>query len=232
MNSRRIAVLALLLVGCSPKPTVALKYPGPPIVPDGWTVATDDATGVSIGLPPGWRLGLPRSTSPLGDTMGGDGSAPTDPNNPDPNMAAIQNMAKEVQAQDEEAEKRSLAKMREKEGIILHAVDGSKPTIGEEPTRIYVIQQKHGFSLQDAVTDERSHMAGEDAGTAVERPVGKAWRLFTQGQNRIGDVECHISYLFVDGDTSYVLRFASTNSPEAILNVESQVAPTFRVRKK
>ena len=63
-------------------------------------------------------------------------------------------------------------------------------------------------------------------------PVGKAWRLFTQGQNRIGDVECHVSYLFVDGDTSYVLRFASTNSPEAILNIEAQVAPSFRVRKK
>ena len=227
MRCSRIVALAFLLIGCQPKPTVALKFPGPAILPDGWTVATDEATGASIGLPPGWRMGLPRSTQGLGDLAGGDGGVASDPN-----LAAIQNMAKEMQAKDEEAEKRSLAKMREKEGIILHAVDGSKPTIGEEPTRIYIIQQKHGFSLQDAVTDERSHMSGEDAGKAVALPVGKAWRLFTQGQNRIGDVECHISYFFVDGDTSYVLRFASTNSPEAILNVEAQVAPTFRLRKK
>jgi hypothetical protein len=232
MGSWRIVAFALLLVGCQSKPSVALKYPGPAILPNGWTDATDDATGVSVGLPSGWRTGLPRSTPPLGDNLGADGNNPTDPNNPDPNMAAIQNMAKEMQAQDEAAEKRQLAKMREKDGIILHAVDGSRPTIGEEPTRLYVIQEKHGFSLEDAVTDERSHMSGEDAGKAVEMPVGKAWRLFTQGQNRIGDVECHISYLFVDGDTSYVLRFASTNSPEAILNVEAQVAATFRVRKK
>ena len=65
--------------------------------------------------------------------------------------------------------------------------------------------------------------------TVVHLPVGDAVRLKAQGRNRIGDEECHVSYVFLNGPDAYVLRFASTNAPEAILSVEKNVAQTFRV---
>ena len=66
----------------------------------------------------------------------------------------------------------------------------------------------------------------------MDLPVGKAMRLNAQGRNRIGDEECHVSYIFLDGNDAYVLRFASTNSPDAILSIEKDVAKTFRVMPK
>jgi hypothetical protein len=126
-----------------------------------------------------------------------------------------------------------LEQMRKQEGIVLHAVDSTRPTPSEEPTRIYVVKlPSAGFSLlADAVQQEKGRMKGDDPGKEVELPVGKAWRLQAKGRNRIGDVECHVSYVFVDGDDGYVLRLASTNNPEAILSIDAPVAESFRVAR-
>ena len=149
----------------------------------------------------------------------------------DPQLAQLN---QQMQQEDAEAEKKTLARMREKEGIVLHCVDGSKVTPAEEPTRLFVkyLPNAGQATLEDAGHAEASDQHREMKKEIVELPVGKVMRLTAQGQNRIGDQECHVSYIFLDGNDEYVLRFASTNNPDVILSIEKQVADSFRVKAK
>jgi hypothetical protein len=222
-----VLVLTVGAVGCK-HPAPALKNPGPATLAPGWTPVSDAESGVSLVLPSGWRVGVPRNIPTL-PTTGGEEAAP--PSGMDP---ALAQMAQGMEAENAEAEKKELARMREKEGIVLHCVDGSKPTIAEEPTRLYVKRVPDvGFGeLNDAAVAEQQDQKRNMKKEMVDLPVGKAMKLTAKGQNRIGDEECHVSYLFLDGNDEYVLRFASTNNPDAILSIEKQVAEGFRVRPK
>jgi len=219
--------LTLALLGCKHGSGVALINPGPSPVPPGWSYALDNETGVSVCLPSGWRMGVPR-TMPSTPVMGEEGGTPP------PMDPALSQLTKELDAQSAAMEKEILAKMREKDGIVLHAVDGSKTTIAEEPTRLFVkyIPDAGWANLDDAGHAEASSQHREMKKDIVDLPVGKAMRLTAQGRNRIGDEECHVSYIFLDGNDAYVLRFASTNSPDAVLSIEKDVAKTFRVLPK
>ena len=190
-----------------------------------WTAVSDPETGVALDLPPGWRTGVPKTFD--ASTMSSFGDSPGE-------SAAMQQMTADFDKRDAEAEKKQLATMREKEGIVLHCVDGSKPTIGEEPTRLFVKRIPDcGYStLEDATAAEKSDAHRAMEATVVHLPVGDAARLVAKGRNRIGDEECHVSYVFLNGADAYVLRFASTNNPEAILGIEKNVATTFRIVKK
>lgn len=219
----------LLLAGCKHGSGIALKNPGPAPLPAGWTLASDAETGVSVGLPGGWRVGVPRMIEPQSTAPTEEGAPTNQPMDP-----AIAQLSQGMQAESEAAEKQQLAKMREKDGIVLHAVDGSKPTIAEEPTRLYVkyIKDAGWSDLDEAGHAEASSQHREMEKQIVDLPVGKAMRLSAQGRNRIGDEECHVNYLFLDGNDAYVLRFSSTNNPSAILSIEKDVAQTFRLVAK
>lgn len=199
--------------------------PLPEVGNSGWAAVGDPETGVALDIPPGWRVGVPKTFDASTMSGMGDGGQANE---------ALQQMNADFAKQDEAAEKKQLAAMREKEGIVLHCVDGSKPTIGEEPTRLYVKKMSDsGFStLEDAAAAEKADAHRAMDATIVHLPVGDAVRLKAQGRNRIGDEECHVSYVFLDGPDAYVLRFASTNAPDAILGIEKNVAQTFRVVKK
>lgn len=212
------------MVGCKHAVAPTLKDVTPPSMGNsGWTTAFDKASGVSIALPPGWRVGVAR-TLDASALMGGSAD-----------VSGVGGGASEMGAQllkeDAELERKQLAQLREKEGIVLHCTDGSKSTPAEEPTRIYVKKLPDaGYgSLNDAAAAEKADAHRSMQATPVDLPVGKSVRLLAKGQNRIGDVECHVSYVFVDGNDGYVLRFASTNAPDAILNIEKNVAQTFRL---
>ncbi len=226
---KRLLLAAILLAGCKHAAGPALKDAPPPALVAGWTPVSDPESGVSLSLPPGWRVGVPRAFDP--NSLLNSGADATQPNPVDP---AVMDMARGMQREDEAAERETLAKLREKEGIVLHCVDGSKPTIAEEPTRIYVKRLPDaGFSsLAEGGVAEKRDGHREAKTEEVSLPVGKALRLLAKGRNRIGDEECHVSYVFLDGADAYVLRFASTNAPDVILGVERQVAETFRVKKK
>ena len=229
--SRPHAALFLLLglAGCKHAVAPALKdVPPPTLGNSGWTTAFDKESGVSLALPPGWRVGVPKTFDPasmMGSAGAGDVAAAAGP---------AQEMGTELAKMDADQERKQLAKLREKENIVLHCVDGSKPTPAEEPTRIYVKKLKDaGYAtLDDAALAEKQDAHRSMEVTTVDLPVGKAARLKAQGQNRIGDVECHVGYVFLDGPDAYVLRFASTNNPEAILSVEKNVAQSFRLARK
>ena len=221
---RALALLALL--GCHRAEAPHLKAAAPPAPgTSGWTAASDPETGVSIALPPGWREGVAK-TLDAASLMGGD----ADLSNAG---GAASVMGAELDKQNAQMEKQELAKMRKDEGIVLHCTDGSKPIPAEAPTRLYVKKiPDAGYStLEDGAAAEKSDAHRSMKVSIVDLPVGKAARLVAKGQNRIGDVECHISYVFLDGPDAYVLRFASTNAPDAILGIERNVAESFRLSK-
>ncbi len=219
--------LSLLLLGCKHGSGVALKNTVPAPLPPGWTFALDNESGVSVGLPSGWRMGVPRAMPSIPSPSEDGGTPP-------PMDPALAQLTHDMDAQSAAAEKKQLATMREKDGIVLHAVDGSKTTLAEEPTRLYVkyIPDAGWVNLDDAGHAEASSQHREMQKEILDLPVGKSMRLTAQGRNRIGDEECHVSYIFLDGNDAYVLRFASTNSPDAILSIEKDVAKTFRVLPK
>lgn len=223
---RRLPFLLLLLAGCK-HPGTTLKAAAPPdLGASGWTTAFDRESGVSIALPPGWRVGVAHAFNPA-DLMGG---------NPDLGAAGgpAQEMGAQLVREDAAREKAELQTLREKQGIVLHATDGSKPLPPEEPTSIAVKKEpgvNYG-SLDDAAVAEQQDGHREMKKSVVDLPVGKAVRLVAQGQNRIGDVECHVSYVFLNGPDAYVLRMTSTNNPDAIMAVEKGVAQSFRLAKK
>jgi len=231
-----LSLLVVLLAGCHHATAPALKAAVPPALgTSGWTAASDAETGVSLGVPPGWRVGVPRAFDPAslsGSSLAGSGEG-GDPSAPSANVA-VQGMMDDMAKQSAAAEKATLAKLREKEGIVLHCVDGSKPIVAEEPTRFYVRFLKDaGYgTLDEAAAEEKSQSHQDMKIEKVSLPVGKAARLQVKGRNRIGDEECRVSYVFVDGKDAYVLRFASTNAPDAVLGIDRQVAETFRVAKK
>ena len=221
-----IALAALVLVGCKHAVAPALKAAAPPALgASGWTAASDPETGVSIALPPGWRKGVAK-TLDTASLMGGD----ADLSNAG---GAASEMGAELDKQNAEMEKQEFAKMRKDEGIVLHCTDGSKPIPAEEPTRLYVKKiPDAGYStLEDGAAAEKSDAHRSMKVSIVDLPVGKAARLVAKGQNRIGDVECHVSYVFLDGPDAYILRFASTNAPDAILGIERNVAESFRLSR-
>lgn len=235
---RFVFVLAplALLAGCKHAEAPALKFVSlPSVAGTGWTAASDAETGVSLALPPGWRVGLPRAFDPpTNQDQTGEAGAGTNSNESAAMNNVLSQMSAQMAQQDAEHEKEMLARMREKENIVLHCVDGSKPTIGEEPTRLYVKRLKdvHYSNLDEAAVAEKQDTHREAKTETVDLPVGKAIRLVAQGQNRIGDQECHVSYVLPDGPDAWVLRFASTNNPQAILNIERSVAQSFRVKRR
>lgn len=213
----------------------------------GWTKAADAESGLSLDLPPGWRVGMPKgqgggfatgsgySSNPtVGDALGtGGGGMPAGM----PDMGDTSSMGPEAQklaadmaAENAKQEKEALAKLRE-QGILIQAVDDNKGTIGEEPTRFYLQQYKDIGGLEAMKSQEKELLMNEGAGEAVTLPVGKAWMYQNKGQNRIGDTERHVSYLMCDGSTGYALRFVSTNNPTVFDAFHRQVAKSLRKAK-
>lgn len=130
-------------------------------------------------------------------------------------------------AEDAKAEKAALAKLHE-QGIVLQCVDDGKGTIGESPTRFYLQVYKGCGGIEGAKDMVKDEMVNEGEGKAVSTPVGEAWLYQNKGQNRIGDTERHVTYVFGDGSDAYVLRFTSTNSPTVFDVFHADVAKSLR----
>jgi hypothetical protein len=225
-------VLALMASGCRPGNVEHLADAAPPALPPGWTNFQDPESGVSIGIPPGWAEGTglaadsPLANSPLG---GGDTSANVDPNSDAGQAAAA--LGQMTQGIEQQNEQRARADLRSK-GVVINVTDGSKSTIGEQRTRFYVKQTKHGgdYTLEMATLDEKGHLLNAGAGTDVTLPVGKAHRYRADNTMVTGDKETQISYVLDDGPNTYVIRFISTNLPTVFDAFEKQVAESFRVK--
>lgn len=225
-----ISILVLIAgAGCS-RPALHVKVAGPPVLPSGWTLATDPDSGVSLGVASGWREGVDKALDPMGAASGvaSDVTAQqsTDPNN------ALGQMVSQMDQMEKEQEAKALADLKAK-GIVIQVLDGSRPTIGEERTRYYVKRVDHGsnYSLDLAGQDEKDHLLGmgADSPTTVQLPIGPALKFVAERKTIAGDETNHVSYVVVDGKYSYHLRFGSTNNPSAIQSIADQVAQTWRI---
>lgn len=234
--------VSLTAVGCRHAPVDHLKDLGPAQLPAGWTLAQYAPAGVSMGLPPGWQEGVQKTIDQQSLTSmatgNGDASAlnpgdstnqmndGTDPNSP---MARIENEAAQRDALEEA---KAMDALRAK-GTLLHAINPSiKQLPGEIQTAFYLkkIAQDQDVSLEDAAEDERQSLKNGAKATPVTLPIGKAMRVANDFDNRIGDHETHISYVLADGKTTYVLRFAASNNPQAIQQIDQAVAQTLRIK--
>ncbi|RYG44796.1 hypothetical protein EON79_14150 [bacterium] len=215
-----LAVAALLLTGCA-KSTKLTQAP-PATLPEGWTLINSSADGVSVGAPPGWRQGVPKlfdTSSLLGNIEGDAGQNPN-----------VQGFVDDLKKADEQDEAKKLEELRAK-GILCHCVNGSRPVIGEQPTRFYVTVEQPGgiLALDSAVTTEKKKFLGDVDGKEVQLANGKAWRLANTMKTRGGDDLTKIVYVLVHEDRKYTLRFTSTNDPVSIEQIEKQVAETLRI---
>ncbi len=238
-----LSALTLSLVGCKRRgePFATVPSSVPPV---GWTIAKDVESGIVLSIPAGWRIGMPGG-NPAQATDATVGTAPpsvtgvtTDANGMDslllPDMEKIGTDPQEFRRQYAEyriqREKARLVELRRK-GIMLQAVDDARMVIVETPTRFYVQEYKGAGNLEAMKSQEKELLFDEGEGEAVTLPVGRAWMYRDQGQNRIGDVVCRISYLLCDGETGYALRFVSTNNPTVFDAFHRQVAKSVRKAK-
>jgi hypothetical protein len=206
-----------------------------PVLSAGWKLVKDDETGVQIGVPSGWQVGMdsPASLTGLANSLG---NASPDQTSPDlssvPQDSALQQLQTQMAADSAKQEKEALEKLRAK-GIILHVIDGSKPTVGEERTKYTVqkLDKGHNVSLEEARDEEVEYFKGWGANPAklVNLPIGPAYRIDADYKTRGGDEVERVSYVVVDGTNSYFLRFVSTNNPQAVLSVEKDVADSWRI---
>ncbi|RYG35184.1 hypothetical protein EON81_13480 [bacterium] len=210
-------VAALLVAGCEKgeKLTVAPAA----VLPEGWTLVASSADGVSVGVPSGWRQGVPKMFD-LPSLDGGDSSQ-----NPE-----VQQMMEQFEKTDQQEEANSLERLRSK-GILCHCINGSKPIVGETPTRFYISVEKPGgaLSLKSAVALEKRKIMGAGDGTPVQLANGNGWRLASTSKTRGGDDFTKIVYILVHEDRKYTLRFTSTNDPVSIEGIEKAVAETWRI---
>jgi hypothetical protein len=216
--------LILLFAGCKAKPEIhVLKAPAKPL-PVGWTEAVSKDGVVSVGLPGGWRNGVDKPSTIAG--LSDMGLSETDQANP-----AIQQMQRETAAQDAEDERREMERLDQK-GIVIHAINGSKPVFDEARTR-FIVQRYQGdvnWEFEQAADYERHQYAFKPKRQDLTLPIGKALKLFACEELRNGSTRHRISYLAIDGKKLYVLRFMTEESAEAIASIADQVAQTWRIR--
>lgn len=226
-----LAFLAIGLISCARQPSVVLTDAGPATLPQGWTLATNDKYGVSIGVAPGWKHGVDTLLGGLDLSTGGGTGNPTEKMPPvDPQL---QKMADDMKRQSIEQEKADLQKL-EDDGIIVNVIDlGSRQIIGEARTRYYVhLKKDNGPTVADAVADLKKSLIGDVTQTTAKLPVGDAAVLKAHWKNQGGDEYYTINYVLVDGDNVYRIKFIEVGNSSTIDSVADQVAQSFRVVRK
>jgi len=228
-----VGALGIGLVGCHRGPELHVTAAAPAALDGGWTTASSSDNAVSVGIPPGWKAGVDTPGSGLADMaskLGGssaDGQPPADP----AFNAQMQDMARQMDEKDKEAEAKALAGLAKKV-IVINAINGSKPTPGEDRTHFYV-KVSHGsgsISKDQAIDTEKNHYAYPPKPTEVKLPIGMALKFSADDALRDGMTLHQISYVVIDGSDYYALRFVTEEDVSAIQQIADQVANTLRIK--
>jgi hypothetical protein len=230
------AAIAIFLVGaaggCRKGAESHVDTVPPAELPAGWSYAKSSDGAVSIAVPPGWRAGADTAANSITDmtsNLGGsslDNQPPTDT----PDNGEMQKLAQSLAQEDKRAEQKAMAELEAK-GIILNVLNGSRPIPGEKRTRFYV-ERSHGTGTayaQDAVASEQTRYAHMPKPTVVSLPIGKAVRLSADDSLIDGMTLHQTSYIVVDANDTYTLRFVTEEAPESIQRIEDAVAKSLRI---
>jgi hypothetical protein len=166
--------------------------------------------------------------------IGGLGDAGI-PSTPTDSAAAsqLQQFSAEMEKQDREMEQKELERL-EKKGVVVQAINSSKPVFDEARTRFYVLR-KHvdgNPGWAEATDMERRHYAFPPTPVEVKLPIGKSYRLSADDTLRNGSIRHEISYLAIEGSDIYVLRFITQEDASVIKTIADSVAQTWRVRPR
>lgn len=216
------------LVGCKSAPAIHVST-APSIVPAGWTSVSSRDGSTTLGIAPGWRPGVDKASDSLSDMVAGavSGSQPASEEGNNPATAMMADMVR----RDQEKEKQDLLDM-EKRGILINAINSSRPIPGEARTHYYVrrTHRDSNITWDEAKEIEQAHLALRPKPTEVRLPIGKALKFETRDEMKDGGVVFQTSYVVIEGKDTYALHFITEESKETISSIADQVAQTWRVK--
>jgi hypothetical protein len=144
----------------------------------------------------------------------------------------LQQMSADFQNSANEAEIKQLEDLAKK-GVLIHVIaEGAKPIPGEARTRFYVKKTTEGgpMSLVDAAEKERGQYAFKPKYDTIQLPIGEAIRCKQSNGLRDGGTLHQISYVVVDGNDMYSLRFVTQEAAQTIESIAEQVAQSWRIK--
>jgi hypothetical protein len=202
-------------------------------LPSGWSYVKSRDDTVSIAIPPGWRSGADTAGNSIKDLTANLGTSSLDnqPAGDTPENAEMQKLAQNAALEDKQAEQKAMAELEAK-GIVINVINGSRPIPGEARTRFYVKRSQGGGTAyaQDALADEQKHYGNSSKPTVVDLPIGKAMRFSIDDALKDGMTLHEISYVVLDANDTYSLRFITEEAPETIQSIEETVARSLRIK--
>jgi len=203
----------------------------PDQVPAGWALGKSADGAVRIGVPSGWRVGVDKMSSPL-DLGGSQNSQPPDPQLQNSQLGQdLQKMAADMDRRSDQMEQKELKSLAD-HGILINVITmGSRPTPGEARTRFYVKRKGlgHPASLLEAAEMERGEFEHKPTPLNVVLPIGPALKMSETRTLRDGGEFHQTSYLVVDGEDVYAIRFITEESPGIVDSISDQVVRSLRI---
>ncbi|AIE86248.1 hypothetical protein OP10G_2880 [Fimbriimonas ginsengisoli Gsoil 348] len=195
----------------------------------GWTPGQSRDGSVTLAVAPGWRVGVDKADNLLSALGSAGGDSSSDPNG-SALSADLQRMAADSDRRSQEMEQKELASL-EKRGIVIQVINGSRPTIGEDRTKYYVVRHHLSGNVgwAEATDAERRHYAYPPKPEEVKLPIGKAYRFFADDKLRDGSDRHQISYVVIDGEYTYTLRFLTQEDAQTISSIADPVAQSWRI---
>jgi len=219
--------IALVLVaGCKEPPAIRASA-GPELRPgNGWVLGRSRDGSVQLLIPSGWRIGVDRAT----DLMGGlqnIGAGASDGGE----SSALDQMRQGIAREESESEQAKLAELESK-GIVIHAINSSRPIVGETRTKFTVERQrdKHNRMYEEIDEIGRKLFARKPKVDELQLPIGKAVRFSASEPLRDGSTKHQIAYFVIDGKDLYTLRFVTQEPLETVKAVADDVARSLRIK--
>lgn len=226
-----LVALAFVPVGCGTPTAPSLKQIAPAQLPPGYVLQDAAKYGISIGIPPGWKVASGQ-VQDIKDTlagMGTDTGAGSDPTAQTGNSQLDQMMKAQVE-EDKKKEAEALAEL-EARGIIIHVMNVStRGVLYETPTHFSVqISPNVSSTLEGAAQAVLEHVPGEEKPVAVTVPAGPAMLIRADKKMRDGGDVNTSKYVLQDGKTTIVVSFVTEADPTVIRTIEKPVMDTLRV---
>ncbi|MHB8636885.1 MAG: hypothetical protein ACYC96_10490 [Fimbriimonadaceae bacterium] len=218
--------VAAIVAGCGVPSAPPLAMVASAQMPGGYQLQNAEKYGISIGIPPGWKVASGDYEDPK-DALGGVGgdNASTAP-------SGSLDLAQMLKSQEEEYKKdeaEALAKL-EARGIVIHVMSTAKGVLYETPTHFSVsIQPNPAASLSAAADTVLERVPGEAKPAPVKIPAGPAMVIRADKKMRDGGDVTTSKYVLQDGKTMIVVAFVTEADPSVITSIEKPVMDTLRI---
>ena len=228
-----LAAFAGTLGGCHSGVVMHTVAAPPAVLPGGWTAAEARDHSATLGIPPGWRVGVDAGNTGLADMLKGIGTqSPQMPGESDPGgNPQMQDIAQRAAESDKKDQETAWANLESKR-IYLQVLNGSRPIPGEKRTRFYLKHTKGDGPVYtgQAIDVERKAWAFPPHPTEAKLPIGTALRFQSDDSLRDGATLHQISYVILDGADTYTLRFVTEEDGQVISSIADGVAQSLRIK--